>query len=104
MDFPAEYADLLSSLQEKSDHDLLIVLNLQMKQSLDRLERGDKRMADLDSRLCIIEDQHKGEKAVVSFLDTTIGRISTCAGILSVSLALIVVYVLPPVMGLLKVA
>lgn len=55
---------------------------------------------EIDKRLETIEDQHKGERAVVSFFDTLAGRVCTCLGIVSVSLALLALYVIPPALDL----
>lgn len=90
-----EIEKLLSSLQGKSDHDLLVTLNLQMKQTLDRLERGDRKMLELDARIGCIEKEHAGKQAIAQFLDSTLGRIVTVLTGLSLSAALICVYVVP---------
>lgn len=97
---PYDVDEFLAALQGKNDHDLLVTLNLQMRETLGRLEKGDKRMDELDTRLGCIELQHKQETAVVSFLDTLAGRVCTCLGIVSVSLALLMVYVIPPALVL----
>lgn len=56
----------------------------------------------IDGRLDAIEKKHEGEKAVSSFLDTTLGRVSVCVGILSSSATLIAVFVIPPLLTFLK--
>ena len=65
-----DISDLIASLQGKSDHDLLIGLNVQMGQTLERLEKGDQCMEDLKSRVGRLESFQAtlvGIAAAVSF-------------------------------------
>lgn len=68
---PQELSELLSSLQEKSDHDLLIGLNVQMRTVLERLEKGDICLGGHETRLGRLESFQNyilGACAVIAFV------------------------------------
>jgi hypothetical protein len=89
-----EIRDLKDTLKEENKScrtcrdGIDLALNAQAEVVNNRLDGQDKKIQPLESL-------HTGEKAVVSFIDTTTGRIAICIGILSTSAALIAVYVWP---------
>ncbi len=58
----------------------------------------DSELTSQGKRITSIEKKHDGEKAVSALLDTTLGRISVCIGILTGSAVLFVQFVLPAIL------
>lgn len=57
----------------------------------------DAAIGKLDSDVQVLKDQKTGKEAVSVFLNTTLGQVSLCVGILTGSAVLICVYVVPVV-------
>jgi len=87
--------------EDLSDHDLLIRLDEKMDRMADdnsafkKALYGEDGQGGICGRLTAIERKHEGETAVISFLDTTLGRVVAVLTCFSISAALVCVYVVP---------